>query len=148
MDALRNSDLELEQRFSEEIATHISSLNINSDGACQTFEAVMKDVFGRGVSWGRIRALFAFAGEMCVQCAEKGDLFSTDCIVEALTCFLDTNLRVWISTHGGWDHFVELHGKEAVAQRKQLEERFFMFLGGVTLLTGFSAGVLVGWKCL
>ncbi|XP_029358361.1 bcl-2-like protein 1 [Echeneis naucrates] len=146
-EALRDSTDEFEFLFRQAFSDLSSQLDITSDTVYQSFETVMDEVFKDGINWGRIVALFAFGGELCVECVEKNMSEMVPSIAEWMTIYLDLHIRPWIETQGGWDCFAEIFGQNsaATARRSQEAARRWLLVG-VALLTGVLMGVLIAKK--
>ena len=82
-----------------------------------SFARVCKTLFEDGVNWYQIIYLFAFAGQLAVQCALNGcmswcQLTSTDMhdsivnIAQWLYIYISSELQPWIEENGGWSGFM------------------------------------------
>ncbi|XP_028667955.1 bcl-2-like protein 1 [Erpetoichthys calabaricus] len=140
-EALHDSGDEFELRYRAAFSDLSSQLHITPVTAYQSFEQVINELFRDGVNWGRIVALFAFGGALCVECVEKemGSLVKR--IAEWMTTYLDNNLDPWIQRQGGWDTFAKIYGSNAAAECRRSQERFSRWLlAGMTLATGLMLG--------
>ncbi|MGH0188904.1 UNVERIFIED_CONTAM: hypothetical protein FKN15_032302 [Acipenser sinensis] len=101
-EALRDSGDEFELRYRRAFSDLSSQLHITPGTAYQSFEQVVNELFRDGVNWGRVVALFAFGGALCVESVEKemGSLVGR--IADWMTTYLDSNIEPWIQRQGGW----------------------------------------------
>ncbi len=93
---------EFEQRYTEVFDEMVNQLHITPNTAHPTFTAIVNELFGDGIKWGRIVALFSFGGTLAVQCVEKEMPPLVDQIVDWVAGYVDSNLQSWITEHGGW----------------------------------------------
>ena len=100
---------EFEHRYNEVFQQMCNQLHITPNTARHTFVAVVNELFSDGVKWGRIVALFSFAGTLAVQCIEKEMPPVVDQIVDWVTNYVDNHLMSWILENDGWDGFVEFY---------------------------------------
>lgn len=107
--AMRALGDEFESRFSGQFDEMINQLQITPDTAYQTFRTIVNEIFTDGVNWGRVVALFGFSGKFAVRCLEQSMPQLVNSIVDWLATYVDTNLRQWISTNGGWAGFLEFY---------------------------------------
>lgn len=120
---------EFERRYAEVFHDMSTTLQITPDTASSTFLSVCGELFrGNGdqieIKWGRIVALYAFAGALAVQCVDKEMPQQVSNIAEWVTFYTQTHLSDWIASHGGWVRnfcifvrFVELLGGLGLAFR-------------------------------
>ena len=69
--AMRALGDEFESRFSQAFDDMINQLHITTDTAYQTFRTIVNEIFGDGVNWGRVVALFGFGGKLAVRCVQQ-----------------------------------------------------------------------------
>ena len=93
---------ELEERYNEVFSEMCNQLHITPNTAQQTFVAIVNELFSDGVKWGRIVALFAFAGALAVQCVEKEMPVLVPQIANWVTQYIDNHLSSWIQENGSW----------------------------------------------
>ncbi|XP_071350459.1 bcl-2-like protein 1 [Trachinotus anak] len=145
--ALRDSANEFELLFTQAFSDLSSQLDITPDTVYHSFKSVMDEVFKDGVNWGRIVALFAFGGELCVECVQKNMSEMVSRIADWMTMYLDEHISPWIQSQGGWDCFAEIFGQDAAAEARRSREAVRRWLlVGVALLTGVLMGVLIAKK--
>lgn len=148
-EALRDSGDEFELRYRRAFSDLSSQLHITPGTAYQSFEQVVNELFRDGVNWGRVVALFAFGGALCVESVEKemGSLVGR--IADWMTTYLDSNIEPWIQRQGGWDTFAALYGRDAAAESRRSQESFMKWLfAGMTLATGLVVGSYIVHKRL
>jgi len=95
----------------------VAKLNVTGDNVQVTFVNVADEIFqDRQFNWGRIVAVYAFAGRLARHCVEKDLPDRIDQISEFLGSYVGNRLGVWIHQHGGWtvfnDYFPEKNGFE------------------------------------
>ncbi|KAK3760469.1 hypothetical protein RRG08_011181 [Elysia crispata] len=115
--AMRSLGDEFEDRFRDRFDSMIEKLNLTEANARSTFTEIAAETFADNVvNWGRIVALFGFAGRLAVHCYER-DLHNTmvDNIVDWVTTYVDINLKSWMDSHNRWQGFLDFHagGPEA-----------------------------------
>lgn len=145
--ALRDSADEFELRYTQAFSDLSSQLDITPDTAYNSFKSVMDEVFKDGVNWGRVVGLFAFGGVLCVECVEKDMSELVSRIADWMTMYLDEHINPWIQSHGGWDFFAEIFGRDGAAEARRFQEslRRWLLVGGV-LLMGVLVGVVITRK--
>ncbi|KAM9813237.1 bcl-2-like protein 1 [Neosynchiropus ocellatus] len=144
-EAIRVSAEKFEDMFIRAYSDLSSQINITPYMVYHDFKAVMDNVFENGINWGRIVALFAFGGVICVKCVEKGVNDMVSSVVDWMTIYLDENLSPWIQSHGGWDSFAKIFGEDA-SRRASMDLQWRWMLVGLVLLTGVTVGVLLSRK--
>ena len=77
-------------------------LHITPNNAHGTFVTIVGELFRDDVRWGRVVALFAFAGCLAVQCVEKEMPVLVDQVVEWTAAYVDVHLTSWVQQHGNW----------------------------------------------
>ena len=93
---------ELEERYNEVFSEMCNQLHITPNTAQQTFVAIINELFSDGVRWGRIVALFSFAGALAVQCVEKEMPVLVPQIADWVSQYINNHLASWIQENGGW----------------------------------------------
>ena len=93
---------ELEDRYNEVFSEMCNQLHITPNTAQQTFVAIVNELFSDGVRWGRVVALFSFAGALAVQCIEKEMPVLVPQIADWVTHYVDGHLTSWIQENNGW----------------------------------------------
>jgi len=142
---------EFERRYAEVFHDMSTTLQITPNTASSTFLSVCGELFrGNGdqieIKWGRIVALYAFAGALAVQCVDKEMPQQVSNIAEWVTFYTQTHLSDWIASHGGWNGFVQFY------ENKNTDEKWPSFrkvMTGVGIACGAVgvatlAGMLVG----
>ncbi|XP_014672178.1 PREDICTED: induced myeloid leukemia cell differentiation protein Mcl-1 homolog [Priapulus caudatus] len=82
------------------------ALSDNKRDSSDVIVQVAREVFKDGtINWGRVAALYAFAGKMARYCKANG--IETDTLVDSLAAYTSTDLKDWICENGGWNGFVE-----------------------------------------
>ena len=59
-------------------------------------------LFNDGINWGRIVAFLAFCQHLCTYSRRNGLHFAIESIPPWAATFVDSELREWILSHGGW----------------------------------------------
>ncbi|XP_050418797.1 bcl-2-like protein 1 [Patella vulgata] len=132
---MRSLGDEFEDRYRNQFDDMVNQLDITPDIAYQTFKAVVNELFIDGVNWGRIVALFAFGGSICVQCVEKNMPRVVDNIVDWVATYCDNDLRQWINSHNSWQGFVAFYEKEPARRNENPWSSF-------RKICGYAAGAL------
>ena len=88
-------------------------LHITPNNAQATYVTIVNELFSDGIKWGRVVALFAFAGALAIQCIEKEMPLLVDQVVDWTVIYVDGNLTSWILENGNWvsrvaDHLLDL----------------------------------------
>lgn len=109
--AMRNLGDEFEERFRNRFDDMINQLHVTEDNAHDTFSAIVNETFADGVNWGRIVALFGFAGRFAVRCHENNLSQLIDSIVDWVTNYMENNLSAWMLSNNSWDGFLEFHAR-------------------------------------
>lgn len=148
-EALRDSALEFELRFSLAFSDLQQQLHLTPASAYRSFESVMNEVFRDGVNWGRIVGLFAFGGALAVECVDKEMSSLVSKIMDWMSLYLDNHIQDWIQQQGGWSRFAELYGDDAAAESRRSQESLRRwFWAGATLVTGVVVGSFLASKRL
>lgn len=148
-EALRDSALEFELRFSLAFSDLQRQLHLTPASAYRSFESVMDEVFRDGVNWGRVVGLFAFGGALAVECVDKEMSSLVSKIMDWMSLYLDNHIQEWIDQQGGWSRFAELYGDDAAAQSRRSQESLRRwFWAGATLVTGVVVGSILATKRL
>lgn len=98
---------EFERRYADVYQNMMITLQITPTTAYPTFLSVASELFrGNGnelmIKWGRIVALYAFAGALAVHCVRLEMPEQVNNIAEWVVTFVQNNLAQWISANGGW----------------------------------------------
>lgn len=145
--ALQDSADEFELLYTQAFSGLSSQLDITPDTAYQSFKSVMDEVFKDGVNWGRVVALFAFGGVLCVECAEKNMSSLIPRVADWMTTYLDEHISPWMEREGGWDSFGQIFGQGGAAGARTSGDTLKRWLlAGVVVLTGVLVGVLLAKK--
>ena len=102
--AMRSLGDEFEDRFRDRFDNMIEKLNLTEASARNTFTEIAAETFADNVvNWGRIVALFGFAGRLAVHCFDRNlNSNMVDNIVDWVTAYVDINLRNWMDSHNRW----------------------------------------------
>ncbi|XP_013882701.1 bcl-2-like protein 1 [Austrofundulus limnaeus] len=145
--ALKDSADEFELLYTRSFSHLSLQLDVNPDTVYHSFKSVLDELFKDGVNWGRVVALFAFGGVLCVQCVERDMSELVSRIVDWMTVYLDEQLSPWIESQGGWDSFAEIYGRDAAAEARRFQESLKKWLlAGVALLAGLLLGMFMAKK--
>ena len=98
---LRKLSDELEERHAAVLANMCGRLNVLNGSAHAKFVQVADEVFGDGVNWGRIVAIFAFGAKLAQYCIGNGLQQEGDEIIDWVGNYI-SSLSGWIYAHGGW----------------------------------------------
>lgn len=79
--------------------------------ACHMFNRVSERIIASGITWGRIVALYAFAGALAYDFTQAGDARFIRNVSGWMGCFTAKRLSPWIRQNGGWKGLVK-HFKE------------------------------------
>lgn len=97
---IRRLSDELETQHGIFLDSMCHRLEVTPESAHSKFVQVADEVFREGVNWGRIVALFTFAGRLALNLQQSGH-DKGDEIAEWLGDYI-TKLSEWIQNHGGW----------------------------------------------
>lgn len=92
---------EFEKRYETQFSEMCSScaeLDMNSNNYMSVLDQLIVD----GLHWGRVIAVFTFAGAMSVYCMKNGHTDRVDWIREWTCSFLDSRVENWINEHDSW----------------------------------------------
>lgn len=105
--AMRALGDEFEGRFSGQFDEMINQLHVTLETAHQTFTTIVGEIFSDGVNWGRIVAMFGFGGKFAVRCMQQSIPQLVNSVVDWIANYVDSNLKQWIASNGGWGGFLE-----------------------------------------
>ena len=108
---LRRMGSILEKDHYELFKTMMVELKLTTSSAASTFMVVAEGIFRTGINWGRIVALFCFAGEVAVFCSQYR-IVKVEDVVGWLSQFVCETLAEWVKESGGWDAFCEVFKDE------------------------------------
>eukprot|EP00112_Aurelia_sp_Birch-Aquarium-sp1_P003605 Seg1405.7 transcript_id=Seg1405.7/GoldUCD/mRNA.D3Y31 product="Bcl-2-like protein 1" protein_id=Seg1405.7/GoldUCD/D3Y31 len=79
-----------------------SDLSLTPRNGRTTFFSVGKEIIQDGINWGRVIAVFTFAGVLChhFMVAKKPQMVVE--ISTSLTSFLNEHVMPWVNKNGGW----------------------------------------------
>ncbi|KAI8477561.1 hypothetical protein Bbelb_447090, partial [Branchiostoma belcheri] len=81
----------------------VNRLQISPETSYTTFKNVADEMLkDETVNWGRVVALYAFAGRIAVHCREQNPEVA-ETVGEFLGKYVGSNLAGWIKEHGGWE---------------------------------------------
>ena len=101
-EAMRSLGDEFETRFRSRFDDMIQKLHLTRDNAQDTFHAIVAETFSDGANWGRIVALFGFAGRFAIECFKNEMPEMVDHIVDWVTSYVNTVLRSWMLENKSW----------------------------------------------
>ncbi len=108
---------EFENYYDNEFQTMVAGLNISSHTAFPHFMNVCEKLFHDGhISWGRIVALYAFAGVLCQYCIHMNMIDLVGNICDWVVVYCHSRLLRWIINHGGWNSLIDFY--ERIEERK------------------------------
>jgi hypothetical protein len=107
---------------------------VNNNNSEEALFAVAREVFADGgKNWGRVVALYTFAGCWAV---ELGPGPEASRIPRVLADYVDVALGDWILGHGGWDGFLERFPAEFNWEKTMMKG---------LLATGLGLGIVAGF---
>ncbi|XP_066502930.1 apoptosis regulator Bcl-2a [Hoplias malabaricus] len=139
---LREAGDELERAYQRDFAAMWDQMRVGPSVSLQrSFVAVVEELFGDGVNWGRVVAFFEFGGTLCVESMNREMASQVEHIAHWMTDYLNGPLlQGWIRDNGGWDSFVEIY-----SQRRGSEFQSWPYLKTVFGLAALgAAGVTIG----
>ncbi|CAH1273367.1 BCL2L1 [Branchiostoma lanceolatum] len=81
----------------------VNRLQISPETSYTTFKNVADEMLkDQTVNWGRVVALYAFAGRIAVHCREQNPEVA-ETVGEFLGKYVGSNLEGWIKENGGWE---------------------------------------------
>ncbi|XP_038050593.1 bcl-2-related ovarian killer protein-like [Patiria miniata] len=139
---------ELEQLYPSLFRGVFGQLNItrvsSEEVAEEAFLGVADELFRAGITWARVVAMFAVAGELAVECVQQRSYdyaAFVDRLVVSLTRFVRERLVVWIARQGGWSDMAKtFHG------RKDDDSYVLMTIGVLGALCGFAGTIIATSK--
>lgn len=99
---MRSLGEEFERRYTDVFEDMCDRLQITPSSAYATFVGVCQELFREGIRWGRIVALFTFAGALAMECQRKQIPQLVGCVADWAATYVETHLEVWIAQNGGW----------------------------------------------
>ena len=92
----------VERRYTSTFNDMCKRLRIEKSTAATTFHTVVNELFQDGVNWGRIGAVYGFAGSLAVHLVKRGYRDLLAFIPRWVSSYVDSNLKDWIADHKGW----------------------------------------------
>lgn len=108
---------EFEKRYETQFSEMCSScaeVDMNSEN----FMGVLDQLIVDGLHWGRVIAIFSFAGAMSVYCMQNGQKSRVDLIKEWTCRFVDHKVENWINENHGWKGLVDFYKNGSPKQDK------------------------------
>ncbi|XP_052802312.1 bcl-2-like protein 2 [Mya arenaria] len=99
---------EFEQKYEkhfDEMCRTCASVETNSD----SYMNILSELVDGELNWGRVIAIFAFAGALAVYRLEKGHEKDVDMIREWTCSFMHKHVDEWIAKEGGWKELVKFY---------------------------------------
>ncbi|WAQ94943.1 B2CL2-like protein [Mya arenaria] len=106
----REFEQNYEKKF-DDICRTCASVDTNSDN----YMNILSELVDGEPTWGRVVAIFAFAGALAVYRLEQGHEKDVDMIREWTCSFMHKHVDDWIAKEGGWKGLVKFY--------EQLQER-------------------------
>ena len=91
--AMRALGDELESRFHHTVDDMTNQLYITPETIYTTFRTVGEEIFSDGVNWGRVVALYSFAGNLAVRCFQQSMSQLVNSTVDWVSIYVDTSLQ-------------------------------------------------------
>ncbi|NP_001085729.1 BCL2-like 2 L homeolog isoform X1 [Xenopus laevis] len=135
--AMRAAGDEFEERFRQAFSEISTQIHVTPGTAYARFAEVAGSLFQGGVNWGRIVAFFVFGAALCAESVNKEMSPLLPRIQDWMVTYLETNLRGWIQSNGGWNGFLTLYGDGAIEEARRQREGNWASLK--TVLTGAVA---------
>eukprot|EP00118_Oscarella_pearsei_P024780 m.306786 g.306786 ORF g.306786 m.306786 type:complete len:217 (+) comp41583_c0_seq1:588-1238(+) len=111
---------EVERRHNARHDEMCKRMKINESTAFPVFRDVANELFSTGINWGRIVALYSFAGALGQRCVDDGMPEIVPRIKKWLVRYVQRNLAEWIVSQSGWDGY-ERHFKNVNAPERPEE---------------------------
>ncbi|XP_033096080.1 bcl-2-related ovarian killer protein-like [Anneissia japonica] len=114
------------------------------------FNVVASEIIGRGISWARIIALFAFTATLAVDCIQQENTRFANLVVDCMQKFTKKRLAPWILQRGGWLGMVHYLHNNHIIQPKMWKVRCiasavgFVATTAITILETIAAAVIGG----
>lgn len=105
-------------------------LQISKDNIKETFDTMVDEIFADEIKWGRIVTFIAFSGALAGYCADHSLRDLIQSIIDWTESVMQKQLAGWISSHGGWDAFIDHFD---VPRSSYYIPRLFMGVGLATL---------------
>jgi len=86
-----------EQHF-EEMCRTCADIEMNAD----SYMSILEELTDGELNWGRVIAIFAFAGALAVYRLRKGEEKDVDMIREWTCSFMHKNVDDWVARNNGW----------------------------------------------
>ncbi|XP_045167442.2 bcl-2-like protein 1 [Mercenaria mercenaria] len=125
-----------EKQFSE-MCLACAEVDLNSNNYMGVLDQLIVD----GLHWGRVVAIFSFAGAMSVYCMENGKTERVDWIREWTCQFLDNKVENWINENNGWKGIVDFYTNGAQKPEERGNGWGSVIIGGA--LGAFAIGALI-----
>lgn len=125
-----------ESQFPEMCAT-CSEVELNS----ANYTAVLDQLIVNGLHWGRVVAIFSFAGAMSVYCMKKNQKERVDWIREWTCQFMDSKVENWINENNGWRGLIDFYTNGIKKPEEKTNGWGSVLIGGA--LGAFALGALI-----
>lgn len=99
---MRALGAEFEQRYADVFDNMVESLQITPNSLFPTFMGVTDELFADGIRWGRIVGLYAFAGNLAVECMHHNMPHMVASLIHWVSHYVETRLADWIAENEGW----------------------------------------------
>ena len=107
--AMRSLGEQLEERFYLVFGDMCEKLDVSQPSPYEVFHAVVDELFSTGIRWGRIIALYSFAGQFALLCCRRG-MSRLPCYIVGWTAsYVERHCGQWIDQHGGWPELIQLN---------------------------------------
>lgn len=98
-----------QSNFGDAIRGLCREVEVTHDTIGSVIVGVANELFSEGITWSRIIALFAFMGELTLQCLSRKYPDSiVDGIYECFCRLVKEKLKCWVDDHGGWEGLTAL----------------------------------------
>ncbi|KAL4222929.1 hypothetical protein ACF0H5_018969 [Mactra antiquata] len=140
LSTVRKLCAEFESRYKSqfiEMCSSCSENELDSDVYTNVLEQIIED----GLHWGRVIAIFTYAGAMSVFCMQNNNHSKVDWIKEWTCSFISSRVENWINENGGWKGLVEFYELGNGTLKQDTEWKGWGYLIGGAL--GLALGALI-----
>ncbi|XP_053552742.1 polyadenylate-binding protein 2-B isoform X3 [Bombina bombina] len=121
--AMRAAGDEFEERFRQAFSEISAQIHVTPGTAYTHFAEVAGGLFHGGVNWGRVVAFFVFGAALCAESVNKEMAALLPRIQDWMVTYLETNLRDWIQSNGGWElEAIKARVREMEEEAEKLKE--------------------------
>lgn len=103
--SMRRLCAEFEKRYKKEfceMCDTCAKLGLEKDSYLEVLNQLIEGGENGELNWGRVVAIFAFGGQMCVKSMAADKEYEVDYVREWTCAFMKSHVDEWIQRHGGW----------------------------------------------